>query len=209
MERASILIADDKENMLRLLQRILGEAYEVRAVADGAQALELLAAQRFDVVLTDVRMPGADGLAVLRATRQRAPDTAVILMTAYASIPSAVEAVREGAYDYLQKPFDPDDVTLVVARALEHRQQRLRSEPPAVSLAPEGVPPEAALLQRPYREAVDLARDQASREYLAALLAHFRGNVTHAAEHAGMERESLHRLLKRYGLRSEDYKGTS
>jgi DNA-binding NtrC family response regulator len=59
----------------------------------------------------------------------------------------------------------------------------------------------------PYREAVDLARDRVSREYLAALLLEFEGNVTRAAERAGMERESLHRLLKRYGVRSDDFKG--
>ena len=66
--------------------------------------------------------------------------------------------------------------------------------------------PGEALAKLPYREAVDLARDRVSRDYLVALLTEFEGNVTHAAERAGMERESLHRLLKRYGVRSDDFK---
>ncbi len=78
--------------------------------------------------------------------------------------------------------------------------------PPAAPGAPAGRLPAEALAKLPYREAVDGARDAVSREYLSALMQEFGGNVTHAAERAGMERESLHRLLKRYGVRSEDFK---
>jgi DNA-binding NtrC family response regulator len=122
MDKPSILVADDKENMLKLLTRILGDAYRVTTAEDGGRALSLIQAQRFDVVVTDIRMPGADGFEVLKAVKQHAPDTEVILMTAHASIPKAVEAIREGAYDYLSKPFDPDEVGLVVARALERKR---------------------------------------------------------------------------------------
>ncbi len=122
MDKPSILVADDKENMLKLLARILGDAYHVVTAEDGSRAIALIQTQRFDVVLTDIRMPGADGFEVLKAAKQHAPDTEVILMTAYASIPKAVEAMREGAYDYLTKPFDPDEVGLVVARALERKR---------------------------------------------------------------------------------------
>ena len=72
--------------------------------------------------------------------------------------------------------------------------------------AQEGALPGEVLAKMPYREAVDLARDRVSRDYLTALMREFEGNVTHAAQRAGMERESLHRLLKRYGIRSDDYK---
>jgi DNA-binding NtrC family response regulator len=123
-ERAAVLVVDDKENMRKLFARILGDAYAVTEAADGTQALALLASREFDVVVTDIQMPGADGFAVLREVKRRAPDTEVVLVTAYASIPKAVEAIKEGAYDYLSKPFDPDEVALVVARALEQRRQR-------------------------------------------------------------------------------------
>ncbi len=122
-DKPRVLVVDDKENMRRLFARILGDAYAVTEAADGTQALALLAGREFDVVVTDIQMPGADGFAVLREVKQRAPDTEVVLVTAYASIPKAVEAIKEGAYDYLSKPFDPDEVALLVARALEQRRR--------------------------------------------------------------------------------------
>jgi DNA-binding NtrC family response regulator len=130
MERARVLVVDDKENILKLFARILGDAYEVTSAADGARAISLIGAQDFDVIVTDLRMPGADGFEVLRAAKARAPETEVVMMTAYATVQDAVTAMKEGAYDYLQKPFDPDDAVLVVARALERK--RLRAQ--AVSL---------------------------------------------------------------------------
>jgi DNA-binding NtrC family response regulator len=119
-----ILVVDDKENMLRLLERILGDAHEVVTAEDGTRALSLLASRDFDLVLSDIRMPGADGFEVLQAVKSRTPETEVVLMTAFASVPKAVEAMRQGAYDYLQKPFDPDDVALIVSRALERKRLR-------------------------------------------------------------------------------------
>lgn len=128
MERARILVVDDKENMLKLVVRILGDAHEVTTASDGQRALSLIAAQEFDLVVTDLKMPGADGFEVLRAVKSRAPDTEVIMMTAYATVQDAVEAMKQGAYDYLQKPFDPDDASLVVARALERRRLRVETQ---------------------------------------------------------------------------------
>jgi DNA-binding NtrC family response regulator len=124
-ERARILVVDDKENMRKLFVRLLGGAHEVETAEDGARALELLAARRYDLVVSDIRMPGADGIAVLREAKRRSPETEVVLMTAYATVPAAVEAVKLGAYDYLPKPFDPDDAELVVARALARRRERV------------------------------------------------------------------------------------
>jgi DNA-binding NtrC family response regulator len=127
MERARILVVDDKENMLKLFERILGEAHEVTTASDGQRAISLIAAQEFDLVVTDLKMPNADGFEVLRVAKSRAPDTEVIIMTAYATVPDAVDAMKQGAYDYLQKPFDPDDASLVVARALERRRLRAQT----------------------------------------------------------------------------------
>jgi two-component system response regulator HydG len=112
-------------NFLMLFRGILPSfGFVVERAGAGARALALLAAASFDLVITDIRMPGADGLAVLRDARGRDPDVEVILMTAFASVPAAVEAMREGAYDYLTKPFEPAEALLVVERALERRSLR-------------------------------------------------------------------------------------
>lgn len=126
MSRPRVLVVDDKENMLRLFERILDDGYELEIADSGTRALALLAGGSYDVVVSDIRMPGADGFVVLQEAKRRSPETEVILMTAYASVPAAVEAMKQGAYDYLAKPFDPDDAALVVARALERK--RLRDE---------------------------------------------------------------------------------
>jgi len=120
--RARVLVVDDKENMLKLFAKILGEGCQVTTAADGGRALSLIAEQEFDVVVTDVKMPGADGFAVLQAVKQRSPDTEVVMMTGYATVKDAVAAIKGGAYDYLQKPFDPDAAALVVDRACERKR---------------------------------------------------------------------------------------
>jgi DNA-binding NtrC family response regulator len=122
--RARVLVVDDKENILKLFARILDDGYQVTTASDGDRAISLVASQPFDLVITDLKMPGADGFEVLRAVKARAPGTEVIMMTAYATVQDAVEAMKQGAYDYLQKPFDPDDASLVVARALELKRAR-------------------------------------------------------------------------------------
>lgn len=136
-EKPTLLAVDDKESMLKLFERILGEAYSVTLAENGTRALSLLQARQFDVVLSDVRMPGADGFEVLAAVKQAAPETEVILVTAHASVAKAVEAIKLGAYDYIQKPFDPDDLALVVARAVERR--RLRQQTTQLRRELEGV----------------------------------------------------------------------
>ena len=133
----------------------------------------------------------------------RWPLTEVVMVTAHASIPAAVEAMRKGAYDYLQKPFDPDDVSLVVARALERQRERSQA-----LLAPPPATEQPDLASLSYREALAVARDQGSRDYLSALLRAFNGNVSRAAARAGLERESLHRLLRRHGISAEPFRGT-
>ncbi len=124
MSRARILVVDDKENMLKLFSKILGDEYELTTATDGARARSLVETQDFDVVVTDLKMPGADGFEVLRAVKKREPDTEVVMMTAYATVNDAVEAMKQGAYDYLEKPFDPDVAVLAVARALERKRLR-------------------------------------------------------------------------------------
>jgi two-component system, NtrC family, response regulator AlgB len=124
---AAILIVDDEANIrthLSTYARSLG--HEVEVVADGEAALAALQRRHFDVVLSDVRMPRLDGMTLLKESKRRTPETAVVLMTAYGAIPQAVDAMRAGAADYLVKPFGLDHVALVLERTLE--VQGLRRE---------------------------------------------------------------------------------
>jgi two-component system response regulator HydG len=121
---ARILIADDKENITKLFRRILPPGYEVLTAEDGTHALALAAAGDLDVIVTDLRMPGADGLTVLREAKRFQPDVEVILMTGFGTVQTAVTAMKEGAFDYLSKPFDPDEAVLLVERALERKRLR-------------------------------------------------------------------------------------
>jgi NtrC-family two-component system response regulator AlgB len=122
---ATVLIVDDERNIrthLATYVRSLGHTAEVAASAEDAFAL--LAGRAFDLVLSDVRMPGMDGLALLGEVRKRTPETLVVLMTAYATVPQAVEVMRAGAYDYLVKPFSLEQIGLLFTRVLEVRELR-------------------------------------------------------------------------------------
>ena len=127
MALRSILIADDEEPIRHVLAVLLSEqGYFVRTVKDGDEALRELAARDYDALVTDVRMPGMDGLSLVRAVQQQAAETTVIVMSAYGSHDLALEAMKAGAYDYLGKPFRPDEVLLVLRKAEE--RERLRAE---------------------------------------------------------------------------------
>ena len=127
MALRSILIADDEEPIRHVLTVLLADqGYFVRAVKDGHEALRELAARDYDALVTDVRMPGMDGLSLVRAVQEQAPETTVIVMSAYGSHDLALEAMKAGAYDYLGKPFRPDEVLLVLRKAEE--RERLRAE---------------------------------------------------------------------------------
>jgi two-component system response regulator AtoC len=130
----NVLIVDDEEPMRHLLSVFLRDhGYEARAVANGEDALKELAARDYDVVLSDVRMPRMDGLALLREVRQRGHDATFVVMSAYGSHDAAIEAMKAGAYDYVSKPFKPDEVLLVLQKAQERERlarenRRLRTE---------------------------------------------------------------------------------
>ncbi len=122
-DAARVLVVDDQRNMRATTALVLREAgYAVAEAEDGAAAIQRVAAEPFDVVLTDVRMGAVDGMEVLRAALETAPTTQVIVMTAYGTIESAVEAIRRGAYDYIAKPFKEDELLLRVAKAVEKRR---------------------------------------------------------------------------------------
>jgi two-component system, NtrC family, nitrogen regulation response regulator GlnG len=118
-----ILIADDEDGLRWVLEKgFRGAGYQVTAVKDGATALREAEAQPFDMILLDIRMPGIDGLALLKQVRERRPDAQVVIMTAHGTMETAVQAMQDGAYDYLAKPFDLDEALLLAERALSARR---------------------------------------------------------------------------------------
>src|SRR5918992_4696556 len=120
---ARILIADDQEMMRDSLAATLArEGHEVTAAGDGAAAAQRLAAQRFDLLLTDLKMPRLTGIELLAEAKKLRPEMPVVLMTAFATVATAVEAMKLGAYDYIQKPFDGDEIRHLVERTLEHNR---------------------------------------------------------------------------------------
>jgi len=128
--RPRILIVDDEPNMCRSLQIALGEEgrYEVVTTVSAREALDLLRG-RVDLLLADLSMPEMDGLTLLKKAREISPDTQAVLMTAYSTVESAVDAMKAGAFEYLIKPFSNDEVHLVVASALRlHRLERENRE---------------------------------------------------------------------------------
>lgn len=117
-ERSTVLVVDDRPNMLSLLTKVLSKDARVLPVDSGTKALRALEREPISVVLCDLRMPDTDGLTVLRECKRLRPNAEFVLMTAYASVDSAVEAMRLGAYDYISKPFDPEEARAVVLKAL-------------------------------------------------------------------------------------------
>ncbi|TAJ27600.1 MAG: sigma-54-dependent Fis family transcriptional regulator [Nitrospirae bacterium] len=118
-----ILIVDDERSMRDVLSIMLKRAgYEVAVAADGDEAIEQISKEPFDLVITDLKMPKVGGLEVLKAAKKASSETVVLVITAFASTESAVEAMKCGAYDYLTKPFQVDEVQLIIRNALEKRR---------------------------------------------------------------------------------------
>jgi two-component system response regulator HydG len=124
-----ILLVDDEKKMVTLLRSALAHrGHEVTGVTDGARALDLVAAEPFDLVLTDLRMEPVDGMAVIEGVGERSPETRVVVLTAYGDVNTAVQALRRGAYHYLTKPINFDEVAHVVERALNERALTSQNE---------------------------------------------------------------------------------
>jgi DNA-binding NtrC family response regulator len=119
-----ILIVDDEKDMLALLRRIITEesGHEVITQTDPAQALEVFKQQPFDLVITDLKMPKMDGIKVLESVKKINPDVSVVILTAFATIETAVEAIRKGAYDYITKPFRRERILLTLEKVMEWQE---------------------------------------------------------------------------------------
>ncbi len=129
MQPAKILVADDEQNLRRVLTALLRrDGHDVVQAASGLEAIEHLA--EVDVVITDLRMPGADGMEVLRTASAKHPHVPVIMITAYGSVGQAVEAIKAGAFDYIEKPFEQDSIRVIVDKAIgQAAANRLAPQP--------------------------------------------------------------------------------
>ena len=125
-----ILAVDDEKDMLALLRRIIGEEtdHELVTESDPLQALERFKTEPFDLVISDLKMPRMDGLRLLEAVREYDPQAAVILMTAYGTIETAVEATRKGAHDFITKPFRRERILVTVEKVMQWRQMAKENE---------------------------------------------------------------------------------
>src|SRR3972149_1045822 len=125
MNRASahLLVVDDDPVTIDLLKEVLSkEGHDVSTALSGEEAIRQGMGNLFDIVVTDVRMGEKDGMEVLRFFKKNTPDTTVIMITAFGSIETAIEAIREGAYDYISKPFKLDEIKFTIQRAIEQRR---------------------------------------------------------------------------------------
>ncbi|MCX7847199.1 MAG: sigma-54 dependent transcriptional regulator [bacterium] len=121
-ERARILVVDDEENIVEVMRSaLLSEGYDVQATSDPLRAERMLEENEYDLVVTDLKMTPVDGLGLLRRCKERDPHMQVLLITAFSTVETAVEAMKAGAFDYIVKPFKLSELKLVVRRALEHR----------------------------------------------------------------------------------------
>jgi len=129
MEKANILIVDDEKDICMALNILLSkEGYAVKEAYNGEQALDIIKKENFDIVMTDIKMDKMDGFEVLKEAQKISPETSVVMMTAFASVGSAVEAMRSGASDYITKPFINDEIRLTVKRILQGRELQMENQ---------------------------------------------------------------------------------
>jgi len=139
--KGRLLIVEDRDSLRRMLERALGEeGYEVAAAADGRAGIRLLGEQSFDFVLTDLKLPDVSGLEVLEASRTAQPRAPVVVLTGYGTVGAAVEAMKLGAYDFLEKPLEIDDLSRLIERAIGERGEtavfRVPGAPPILGAHP-------------------------------------------------------------------------
>src|SRR5258707_12079708 len=122
-EKKQVLIVDDEPNLRKILAAQLSrDGYDVLLAEDGEQGLSLLREHHIDLVVTDLKMPKIDGMTLLREALRESPNLPIVMITAHGTVDTAVEALKIGAFDYLTKPFDKDEVRQIVAKALKTRQ---------------------------------------------------------------------------------------
>jgi signal transduction histidine kinase/DNA-binding response OmpR family regulator len=182
-----LVVDDDPVLRVQLLDHLGGRGFSVRTAASGAEGLALPRVEKTSVALIDINMPGMDGLGMLAGLKRLAPDAEVILMTGHASVETAVEAIRHGAYDYLEKPFtDLDAVARTVERACEHRRLAMRNRELVGDLAARNQELSAAIMR--LTALIEAGRAMSGIESIDELLDFFIGLVSKELD---VERASL------------------
>lgn len=126
---AKILVVDDELSMREFFKLMLdGEGYQAECAPNGREAVSLIQKNFYDLVITDIRMPGMDGIEVLKKVKEISPETIVIMISAYATTETAVTAMKQGAYDYIPKPFNVEEIKLIIKKALEKKQLRQEND---------------------------------------------------------------------------------
>src|SRR5690606_23999400 len=128
-QNVSLLIVDDEESVRDSLYNwFIEEGFKVECAENAKEALAMIEAGQFDIILADIKMPGIDGLEMHRRIRALNPDAIVIIMTAFASVETAVQALKDGAFDYITKPFDPDDLSHLIRNAAKQVEMKVENE---------------------------------------------------------------------------------
>ena len=197
-----VLVVDDEESLRFFLTRGLKKAgYSVEEASDGAIAIERISKIPYDVVLTDMVMPKISGLDVLSAVHQMDKDAIVILMTAHGTVENAIDALRLGAFDYIEKPFEIKELMITIERGLERRGVE-RENRKLRFLVNQRDPGDSGNEE----DGLAASRRQWEVGYLSDLLRRTRGNVTKAAELARISRPNLHKKMRTLGLNGADFK---
>ncbi len=178
MSARDILIVDDEVSLLVLLQRIIGERtpYSVQTTASPVEALKEVEENDYRLVVTDLKMPNVDGLDLLQRIKQLGKNTEVVIITAFGSVETAVEAIKRGAYDYITKPFRKEQILVTVDRAMQWQGLRVQM-----------AELERRLFLPPYAEASEAFR----QEYARRALARHNGDAELAAKATGLSQEML------------------
>lgn len=187
---STILVVDDEPSIRRVVAAQLQRHGHTVIGAEDGEVAKVVLSSRDDVeaVITDLKMPRCDGLGLLAWMRGERPEIPVIVITAHGSVETAVDALKQGAYDYVQKPFDQDDLHAILADALESGGTEVAAEP--VEAGAEGL-----------KEYVRRHTERLERHRIKLALADEDGNVTRAAKALGISRRSLQTKMKDYGLR--------
>ncbi len=194
-----VLVVDDELQVCRSCERILTRrGCHVAVAGDGRDALDRLGTEPFDLVITDLRMADVGGLQLLDTLRVRYPGVVSIVMTGYASVTSAVDSMKVGAFDYLPKPFTPDELAEVVWKAWARRQEIAAAEVAAARPVPR-TNGEFLAMKRALK---DQAVADLEREFVRSALERNDWNVTRAAADVGLQRQNFQALMRRHHIRT-------